>query len=201
MNFRIDAYPGCNITLVFESMDLAKISRDRIRAAMPEAALMDTPELLVIMAPPGLAIQVGQGRVIVGDQTQSPPGSTDIWTPTTVLAEAAQGFDIVAFGFNYDADVSLEGTEDAGAYLTQVLLPTADTLRAGLGAQRLSLAPRLRYTKGSAEYDVRLEPLGGAAVRVHLNCHFARQPLPDAEALRESLTDGFREVGTVLGTL
>lgn len=201
MNFRIDAHLGSNITLVLDSLDLARVSRDKIRASVSQAAMMDTPDLLVVMAPPGIVIQVAEKRIIVANQTQSAPGQVDVWSPATTTLAAASEPKIVAYGFNYDVGVMLEDVTEAAAHLTRLFLPTADTLQASLQVQNLSAIPRLVYFRDSVQYDLRLEPVEGPKIKAHLNAHFAGRPLPDLAGLRQSYTAEFDEVGRVLGAL
>ena len=201
MNSRIDTYLGSNITLVLDSLDLARVSRDKIRASVSQAAMMDTPDLLVVMAPPGIVVQIAEKRIIVGDQTQSAPGQVDVWSPAATAFAAANEPKLVAFGFNYNVGVVLEDVTEAAAHLTRLFLPTADTLQALLQVQNLSAVPRLVYSRDSIRYDLRLEPVEGPKIKVHLNAHFAGRPLPDLAGLRQSFIAQFDEVGRILGAL
>ena len=201
MNSRIDTYLGSNITLVLDSLDLARVSRDKIRASVSQAAIMDTPDLLVVMVPPGIVIQVAEKRIIVADQTQSAPGQVDVWSPATTALAAVSDPKIVAYGFNYDAGIILEDVAEAATHLTRLFLPTADTVQASLQVQNLSAIPRLVYFRDSVQYDLRLEPVEGPKIKAHLNAHFAGRPLPDLAGLRQSFIAQFDEVGRILGAL
>lgn len=201
MNYRIDAYQGSNITFVLDSLDLARVSRDKIRASVSQAAMMDTPDLLVVMGPPGIVVQIAEKRIIVADQTSSAPGQVDVWSPAATALAAANEPQLVAFGFNYNVRVALDDVTEAAAHLTRLFLPTADALQASLQVQNLSAIPRLVYSRDSIRYDLRLEPVEGPKVKAHLNAHFAGRPLPDVAGLRQSFIAQFDEVGRILGAL
>src|SRR3990172_7756270 len=98
MHFTLDAYLGSNMTVVFDSLDLNTVSRDKIRASIGQVALMDTPDLLVIFAPLGIVIQFAERRIVTADQTQSAPGKVDLWSPTDAAVASVSGSSIVAYG-------------------------------------------------------------------------------------------------------
>lgn len=201
MKSKIDAHLGSNITVVLDRLDIATVSRDKIRAALAQVVLMDTPDLVIVMAPAGIVIQIAERRIIVADQTQSEPGKVDIWTPTLAAVSAVTDSKVVAYGFNYDFGVTLEGVNESDVHLTKLLLPTAEALRQALGAETLTASPRMIYHRGPTQYDIRLEPAGGPKLRAHLNVHFADKPLPDPETLRGSFLSEFDEVGRILESL
>jgi len=70
MNFRIDAYLGSNITLVLDSLDLARVSRDKIRAS-------ECPLLALVFAAMVQSLRVVEQVICQGDASRS---ELTIWT-------------------------------------------------------------------------------------------------------------------------
>ena len=78
MNFRIDAYLGSNITLVFDSLDLARVSRDKIRAS-------GCPLFALAFAAMVQPLKVVERVICQGDASRS---ELTIWTIVNHATEA-----------------------------------------------------------------------------------------------------------------
>jgi hypothetical protein len=201
MKFKIDAFLGSNISLVFESLDVPEISRDTVRSNFNQAALMDTGDVLVILHPSGIVTQFGDKRILVSDQSQSKVGDKDLWTFTWAAVQSIKHHNLIAYGFNYDLGILVEEIGAIQPYFTAQFLPQSAQLVEKLESTDLTLIPRMLYNRGSIRYDIRMEPVEMSKMVVHLNAHFAGQPLPDAETLKQSFISQLEEVNRFLDAI
>lgn len=203
MRFTFERVLGSNITIVYEGLDIAKVSRDAIRQSISPSNLFDTEDLLVVIAPPGVLVQVAEQRVVVSDQTGSSPGKVPLWSFAAKMHHAIPGAQVSAYGFNYDVGVMLEEGSDALSYLTNLFVPNAGDREKRLEVESLAFVPHLLYKKGAAEYDFRFDPakVRGQRLAVHLNANLTRNALPSEEVLNENYVSEFDEISRILRLL
>jgi hypothetical protein len=201
MKFKIDAFLGSNISLVFERLDVPEISRDTVRSNFNQAALMDTGDMLVVLHPSGIVTQFADKRLLVSDQSQSKVGDKDLWNFTWSAVNSLKEYALIAYGYNYDLRTSVEEIGAIQPYFTAQFLPQSALIIEKLESTDLTLIPRLVYTRKHIRYDIRLEPDEMSKLVVHLNAHFAGQPLPDAESLKQSFIAELEEVDRFLAAI
>ncbi len=201
MRFKIDAYPASNITVLFDRITVAKVSRDKLRAILGEVAMMDTPEIIVAIAQNGIVAQIDERRLVVSDQTGAVPGKQDLASTLLGVRNTLSESTPQVYGFNYDLAITLEGAIDAAQWITSVFVPTAPTFQTAWNVEQLVAMPRLVYRRRSVRYDLRFEPIKDSTLIVHLNAQFDTSTLPGAQVLLEEFESEVKEVSRILEKL
>ena len=187
-----------NITVVYEVLDLAALSRDALRAVIPGSApqLVDLPSSISALYPDhGQMCTIDEHRVSCTDGTNRPVGERGLHVlvcgVTGLVSRSARQ---LAYGLNYQITALNQDTDDSAGYFTSKFLRGPSRLRAALGASTLALRPRLCFTVPPASYSLDLEPIGerASAFQAHLNVHFASPCLPSPDELQAQLTNQYQ---------
>ncbi len=189
MSLQPEPLPGLNITLVYDTLPLDRLDRNRLRALFddPHLTVMDTPELVVLFAPArALIAQFGDQRVRLTDQRQHSPDQTSLANLAAEIDKTIQGSRIIAYGFNFEIGLALNDSQTAAQMLKTHFLPDEEQIALLVGGQIEITAPRLVFWRGTTRYDLFFDP-DPKQLKAHLNVHFATSDLPTAKALRESM--------------
>lgn len=198
-----------NITLVYKSLDLQGADRDVLRGLMAgrsEPMVMDTPTMIVAAYPPTpLVVQVADERVRITLQGESEQiGQIPLWE---IAVDASQlipeGSTLISYGFNYTLGLILDDG-DAHALMIDVFLGSAKTVEQALGASLWSFAPRIRFEREQARYELILDPLlDKERIKVLFNVHLEREgiTLPATEELEHMYRSEFEYLSSVLPRL
>lgn len=201
MKYSIESYLGSNITVVFDALELSAISRDNLRTITGQSAIMDMPDMIVILNPSGPVIQIGNRRVIVIDKSQSQPGELDVWSPAFQVSSLIQGSNCSAFGFNYDIRIKVEDISEVEDYMNERFIPTSTQLESEFEVSNLTFIPSFTYHRGEVRYDLKIEPIDSKILIAHLNSHFANKLLPDENQLAQNYINEFDEINRMLSIL
>lgn len=209
MQTRIQRVLSQNITLVYESLNLQAVDGSKLKRLMgAETAplLMDTPAIMVAVYPPEpILIQIADRRIRITNQQQSEEaGKVPLWDIAVkcnqLVAEPRP--ELVAYGFNYDLGVGVEGGNADQAAIA-LFIADRDGVNGLLDGQLLSLVPRLRFRRGETRYDLVLDPMGPDRMKVNLNAHYESQRvvLPSAARLQASYMSEFEYLVEMLPRL
>ena len=199
MDIQIERVLSQNITLLYESLDLQAVDGSKLKRLMgsqTKPMVMDTPEVIVAVYPTAVTlIQIGDRRVRITNQQQSEViGQVPLWDLSVKCNQlvSEQSTKLVAYGFNYDLGTVVK---DGDAYRMTQDLFIADTtkLNGAIDGKLLSFVPRLRFRRGTARYDLVLEPLDPQRIKVHLNTHYESESivLPSASQLQTSFFEEY----------
>lgn len=202
MTLQASPLPGMNITLVYDALPLERIARDRLRgiAQDPHAVVMDTPDVIVVLAPTkGVLLQIGDRRMRIHDQQHVAPQDTDLPAQAVQLHRLSKPSKLIAYGFNFD--FLLQAADEPPAQvLTRRFLPAEEQLVALLQGPIEVFAPRIIFHRGAARYDLAFQPEENQ-LKAHANVHYAASALPDQQALRAALDDEHRSLLGLLAQL
>jgi hypothetical protein len=204
----IEALLNQNITVVFDSLDLASVDSGKLkmlRGPGTQAAVMDVPDMIVAIFPPEpMLVQVGEKRIRMTLQGASEIGSVPMWDYMGKCIElvAKPRPPVVAYGFNYDAIVGIEGVS-ATDILQRRFMGQITDIEGRLQGQIKMIVPRLKFQKERVSYDLILEPVNDGQIKAHLNAHFATpsQKLPPLTKFRSSFLDQYRYFAETLARL
>jgi hypothetical protein len=203
MSLQTEALPGRNITLVYDSLPLERINRDHLRKILndTQAIVMDTPELIVCVAPTrSMLIQIGDRRVRIIDQKQHAPGQTDLAALATKIHAIITGSTLSAYGFNYDLSLTAHGAKTPAQIVKARFLPDEERIALLVRGPIEAMAPRLIFRRGQARYDLVFQPEDGQ-FKAHVNVHFASAVLPEQSELQKSIEEEQRELIALVNNL
>jgi len=192
-----------NITIVYERLDLEALDRNALRRDLVEGTapvVTEIPNEMIALTYPQLQIAclLGDRRVRINDGSQLPIGERPI-AAIAVATDKLVNSQVVAYGFNYDAVVSLTGVESSGILLKDRFLQDPGGIEERLNGMIQAISLRLLYRHDRADYQLTVESEANNRIKVHLNAHFEKPgALPDAETLQISFK---REFATFVTTL
>ena len=120
MSLQPESLPGINITLLYDTLPLERLDRNRLRGVFkdPLLSVMDTPELVVIFAPTrSLVAQFGDKRVRLTDQSQPLIEQTNLAELATQVDKAIQGSKLAAYGYNFESALALNDGQTPASML------------------------------------------------------------------------------------
>jgi hypothetical protein len=189
MSLQPESLPGINITLLYDTLSLERLDRNRLRGVFkdPLLSVMDTPELVVIFAPThSLVAQFGDKRVRLTDQSQPLIEQTNLAELATQVDKTIQGSKLVAYGFNFEIALVLNDGQTPASILKARFLPDEEHIALLVDGQIEIMAPRLVFWRGATRYDLFFDP-DPKLLKAHINVHFETNKLPSAKALQESM--------------
>lgn len=189
MSLQPESLPGINITLLYDTLPLERLDRNRLRGIFedPLLTVMDTPELVVMFAPTrSLVAQFGDRRVRLTDQSQRLVEQTNLAELATQVNKAIQGSKLAAYGFNFESVLALGESQTPAFMLKARFLPDEEQIALLVGGQIELMAPRLVFWRGMTRYDLFFDP-DPKQLKAHVNVHFETGTLPSAKALQESI--------------
>lgn len=209
MKLEIQTVLSQNITLVYDSLPLQAIDRNKLRELVDsqvQPVVMDTPEMIVLVYPPEpIVIRVGDRRIRITLQQQSEGiGHVPLWEIAHKCDRLVSGSKsaLVAYGFNYDVGVALA---DGNAHTVTKDLFVADPhkIESALAGHILSFTPRVTFERDQIRYDLVFEAVDEQHLKVHLNTHFEFNEiaLPSQDALQAAFREGFEYLISMLPRL
>ena len=197
-----------NITVVYDSLDLASIDSGKLktlRETAVQAAVMDVPEMIVAIYPPEpLLVQIGEKRIRMTLQGAHEIGSVPIWDYMfkCMRLVGPSKHQAIAYGFNYDVVVTTQGVS-ANDLLQQRFVGDVAGIEARLNGQIQTIAPRLKFLKNGVSYDLILEPVDEGRVKAHLNAHFEipNHRLPFLEKFKSSFLEQYQYFEEIVSRL
>lgn len=203
MSFDITAYVN-NITLLYDALPLADIDRNGFRAILrtDQIVVMDTPEMLVMIAPAlQVVIQLGDRRIRINDQKSQSADKSEIAALAVRANQLITSPRLTAYGFNFDTVLAWGGTEPTSVFLKRRFLSDVDKLSGLVQGEIQSIAPRIIFTREQVRYDIILEPSDDKRINAHINAHFAGVGLPDEAGLQSAFIAEFNGFIKVLHRL
>lgn len=208
MSIKVQSIISQNITIVFDSVDLQSISGSELKTLMgreTRAMIMDTPEMIIVVYPPAPTIvQIGDRRVRINlPQIATELGTVHLWDLATRVSSIIPAESTpIAYGFNYNIGVSVESV-DAHDLLIHQFVCDSEKLNQKLGGSLISIMPRFRFKRGDNRYDLLLESVDAANLKIHLNVHFELSEgiLPEAGALHQAYEAEYNRLVTMLPPL
>lgn len=195
-----------NITIVYERLDLEVLDRNALRRDLVEGVapvVTEIPNEMIALVYPQLQIAclLGDRRIRVNDGSQLSIGER----PIAVIAVAADklvNFKVIAYGFNYNAVVSLKGVETSDVFLKDRFVKDPDGIEERIKGMIQAVSLRLLYSRDHTAYQLTVEPEANDRIKVRLNAHFEKpDALPDAETLRAAFKREFEGFMTTLKAL
>jgi hypothetical protein len=209
VDIQIQAVLGQNITLLFKSLELQAIDRNKLRGLLgadDKPAVIDTPDQLVAVFPRGpLFVQLGENRIrITLPQATTDIGVVPLWAIANKcnrLVPKANSW-LSAYGFNYDLQATLP-TGNARQMVVELFAAAPHRIEAALQGRLVSFVPRLRFERDRVLGDMVIEPVNDQIIQVHLNSHFPVEGtgLPGARKLEASYRREYEFLTSVLPRL
>ena len=199
-----------NMTLVYDLLDLQAIDSSKLKGFMgvqTKPMVMDTPEMIVAVYPPEpTIIQIGDRRIRITLQQHSENvGSVPLWEITVKCNQLVpeSKSTLVAYGFNYDAGLTLAGERNAHEVSIELFVPNPQMIEDAIEGHLLSFIPRLRFQRGQTRYDLVLEPIDEQHMKVHMNAHFELGgiALPPQSQLQASFYEEYEYLVSMLPRL
>lgn len=173
----MEAILSRNITLVYDSINLRHFDTSILKNLFEDKsnpAIVDTPEMIIAAFPElALVIQVGDRRIRITMQRETRDiEDFSIWevASKTHLQVPPDKHSLVAYGFNFDVGLSVEG-RDSKEFIVAAFLASETELAERLGGEITSFIPRIVYIRDGKKYDLVLEPLEDSRIKAHLNMH------------------------------
>lgn len=204
----IEAVFGRNITLVYDALDLQTLDRNKLRGIIPDKTptIMDMPELVVAVYPPSpWLIQIGDRRIRVNVAAEiNELGDFPLWEYAIKCNEIvpAEKASIIAYGYNFDFGVRFQGITPQDLLISK-FVPARPELEDTLQGTLVSYLPRIVFKTGDLQYDIVLEPMNDAQMKVHGNAHFQYSgiQLPPIEGLQSSYIAQYEHLRAVIEKL
>lgn len=179
----ISIISGLNITLVYDSIDLRSVNRNKLQSVFPEIApaVMDTPDVIVATYHPAipLVVQIERHRLQVSVVQEFSPDNWIDGLEHFPLWQYIHDFSdilpvtssLIAYGYNFDLVLhTSEG--QSSQVLNTAFVGNPQDLEDLLQGTLIHFSPRIVFSKDSIKYDIRFEPLSEDQIRIHINAHF-----------------------------
>jgi hypothetical protein len=204
----IEAVFGRNITIVYESLDLKSVDRNKLQEIIPGVTptVMDMPEVLVAVYPPEpWLIQVGDRRMRV-NLAMEVDGLGDF--PLWEYAIQSQQIipvgkaPLLAYGYNFDFGVRFDGATPQEMLISKFVL-NRPALEEEIQGTLVSYLPRLIFSSGTVQYDIILEPMNDIRMKIHGNAHIQYPGIqfPSGEELKASYIAEFERLQSTISRL
>ena len=204
MSYELKAYLSTNITLVYDKLPLENIDLNALRNILgtAQARLIDSPEMIVAVAPPSkIMLQFGDRRIRITDSDNKPADQSEVWSMALQVNELASASKLEAYGFNFDIGIEKHGSLPAKEFLKKRFLPNEREISKLVEGKVQKTIPRIIFTRGNALYDMFLEPIKGKSIQVHINAHFQRDVFPGEKELQKSFLAEFNKFLNIVKSL
>lgn len=204
MSYELKAFLSTNITLVYDRLPLENIDRNALRNILgtTKVLLMDSPEMIVALAPPSkIVLQLGDRRIRITDSDNKPADKSGIWSMALQAIKLVLTSKLVAYGFNYDVGIKWCGSQPVREFLKKRFLPNAPEIAKLVEGEIQIPVPRIMFTRGKTLYDLLLEPIDEQDIKIHINAHFQRNVFPNEKELQKSFVTEFNVFLNILGKL
>ena len=211
MDYKILGLTSKNITVVFETLDLRKISIDQLKQVggpaipSPRVLEIDDNTLVAIFDATQTIAEIADRRLRVTDRSPTTTEGTSL--PDLVIALVNLfPFEMIAYGFNFDVIVELEGTEDSNLFFRDRFLVKRLHSNLLAGLQTIGLETKLRLMSSvGTQYELKIVPGTGPDNRptalCSLNEHYEEPELPNQDNLRQLLVDNYQTLLDMLQNL
>ena len=208
MTAAIEAVFGRNITLVYDTLDLHTIDRNKLREIIPDfpPTVMDMPEMVVAVFPPSpWLIQIGDRRIRINIAAESEGlGDFPLWEYAIKSNELVptDKASLIAYGYNFDFGVRFEDVTPQTALISK-FTSNRSALEDTLQGTLISYLPRIVFKTGDLQYDIIFEPLNDVRMKVHGNAHLQHSgiQLPTLEDLKSSYIAQYEHLRHVIEKL
>ncbi len=194
---------GYNLVVVFEELrfgaPLNELAR-RLLPGHPAPLITEIPDqvLAVIYPERQIQCQFANRRVEVRDGRGVDPGIDPFGTVAINAIEAAaraSGKPIVAYGYNFDVNLSL-GEDDPATFLRSRFLKDPHTLSQAFGGEVKAVGIKASIHRSDCEANFDVEPLDGkiGLVKAHVNYHYeGKSPPQQADMLVTQIRERYNE--------
>ena len=143
-----------NITVVYKSLDVKTINTGKLKTLFKAPpTLVDSPELILAVYPKWpLIVQFADDRVRITLQREISEFANvgvfegvQLWKIALECHKLAKKSEIIAYGFNFDLGVT--HTQEITTLIQRDFLSDSSKIKEVLGADSLSILPRLKYKK------------------------------------------------------
>ena len=216
MPFKLELLTVTNIVIVYEALDVAALSRDAARRLIGgnSARLVDGGDVLIVDYPTeAIQFVFAHRRMQINDN--KPVSLSESRLPKLIkeAQKLTKGIRIVAYGFNFDAFITLPDQKKPKEFLKARFLANRKELTQQLSANIEEIALQFKLTEKDLEYNLDLKadklPLGkGVAephvisgIHVHFNAHYPKREVPSSTELKKQLEGQFKYLLQLLGKL
>jgi|GEM_PF-3530118 len=207
MQFITQATGLKNLVVVTANLQVESVSLDLLRK-MPgvepsQARVISAPDQIVAIYPEiEMICEIQPRRLIVTDQSSTTIEGETITNKISHLVSNIKPT-IVAYGFNFEAIIQVQDTQDSGEYLRNSLLANYSDREAALAAKILSMQATLKYQRGDVKYELTLRPEEEIPGNAHarLNVHYTTTSLPSRDLLHQQMMAGLKQLTDDLGSL
>jgi hypothetical protein len=204
----IETVLGCNFTLVYDTLDLRTIDRNKIREIIPDITptIMDTPEMVVVVySPSPWLFQFGDRRIRINVAAEvKGPGDFPLWEYAIKCNDLipTDKASLIAYGYNFDFGIRFQDITPQNVLISKFVSnrpALEDTLQGSL----ISYRPRIVFKTGDVQYDVIFDPVDEVRMKVHGNVHFqfAGIQLPSRDELKVSFIGQYEHLSNVIEKL
>ncbi|RCK72742.1 MAG: hypothetical protein ANABAC_1276 [Anaerolineae bacterium] len=187
----IETIFGRNITIVYKSLDLQSVDRNKLREIVPGVTptIMDMPEMLVAVFPPyPWLIQFSDRRLHVNLSVESNElGEFPLWeyAQRAHLTVSPDKAPLHAYGFNFDFGVRFDGITPQELLISK-FVSNRRALEEEIQGTLVSYMPRVVFSSDTIQYDIIFEPIDENRMKIHGNAHieYPGIELPSSEELK-----------------
>ncbi|MFN8440702.1 MAG: hypothetical protein U0175_08040 [Caldilineaceae bacterium] len=180
---KIDGPLSQNITIVYDSLDLATFDSAKLKTLAENPirpVMVETPEMITMVLPPyPIVIQVGDQRFrFTAPRGTAQPAFSVLsnLVHKCVKSIVPKQAKMTAFGFNYDLHINTETS--AIDLLNQEFVSNLEDLNHKLDGTLLYSLPRLVFQRNNVQYDLIFELIGDQQILAHTNAHFETRNKP-----------------------
>jgi hypothetical protein len=171
-----------NITLVYETLDLGHVSRDKVAKIFEERPIItELPEVIIAVDQSQKRnVQFTNRRVHITLQVDNEDVDNKVtWITNAIikLSSAVEKSTLKAYGFNLDGEGILE-MENIGKYFKDKFMLGQKAIENTLKGPIISTSPNFTVKQPDCDLLVAFRP-GINAVGFHVNCHFVSNSLPN----------------------
>lgn len=204
----IEAVFGRNITMVYGTLDLQTIDRNKLREIIPDLTptVMDMPEMVVAVYPPSpWLIQIGDRRIRINVAAEIEGlGDFPLWEYAIKCKELlpSDKASLIAYGYNFDFGFRFKDSNPQDILISK-FAPNRAALEDILQGALVSYLPRILFKTGDVQYDIIFELLNDAQMKVHGNAHFQYDGihLPPLDGLKSSYIAQYEHLRNVIEKL
>ncbi|MFQ5880089.1 MAG: hypothetical protein ACE5IZ_07960 [Dehalococcoidia bacterium] len=203
---------GYNLVVVFEELPIGAILHEMARRLLPEhpsPLITEIPDQLLTVIYPQRQIQCqfANRRVDVRDRRGMDPATEPFSTVAINAVEAAttaSGKPVVAYGYNFDVHLPLQG-DDPAVFLKARFLTDPNKLGQAFGGDVKTVGIKASIHRSDSQANFDIEPLldgQTGLIKAHVNYHYERRKPPaQATELVTQIQERYQEFLTALQRL
>lgn len=186
-----------NIVLLYDHLEHARISRDRLLDSIPdvEPQFLDLGQIIVTKYPAidaEIIVIVEANRIEAKVDSPNEDGLVQVPKLALSAKAAVSRAELIAYGYNFHSSLTIPDGDSASGFLLRQFEPTVRKIGTQVGGDLASMSVQLGYVRDDVKYQLNLipRPEDDSGMTVNMNVHIDARDLPTEAELTSSYLAG-----------